>query len=169
MFRCFLQKRNVLIAIMLAVLLVASFAVHKTMAADNDNHSVTVTVDAINEIEVTGTPTLTINTAAAGSDPDADLDSSSTLVWTTNQTSKKITVETNLVSPDFTLKVLAISVTGGNATTEVTLITTGANDFVTGVDKTIGGCTIQYTASATATDGTGSDVHIVTYTIVSEA
>ena len=72
---------------------------------------------------------------------------------------------TSVGSPMFSLKVVAGSVTGGTAAAEVTLSTTPA-DFVTVVATTTGNCDLQYTASATAGQGTGSDAHTVTYTIV---
>jgi molybdopterin-binding protein len=136
------------------------------MAGDTDNHTVTVEVQAINEAAISGgNLTLTINTATAGQEPDDAVDNTTCdLAWTTNESSKKITVETDLASQNFTLKVVAQNVTGGTAASEVTLSTT-AGDFVTGVATTTGGCDLQYTASATAAQGTGSDVHTVTYTL----
>ncbi len=135
------------------------------MAAQTASHTVTVQVNAINELGLTGGDiTLTISTATAGQEPDPATNTACTLAWTTNQADRKITVATNLASPTFTLKVLAQSVSGGSAAPEVTLTNT-ATDFVTGVAKTIGGCTLGYTASATAAQGTGSDVHTVTYTL----
>lgn len=137
------------------------------MAGNTDNHAVTVEVQAINELAITGGDlTLIINTATAGQEPDDAVDNTTCdLDWTTNEATKKITVQTNLAAPTFTLKVLAQNVTGGTAASEVTLSTTGANDFVTAIGTTIGGCDLQYTASATAAQGTGSDVHTVTYTL----
>lgn len=137
------------------------------MASNTDNHTVTVQVQAINEIAIAGgNLVLTINTATAGQEPDDAVDNTTCdLDWTTNEATKKITVETDLAAPTFTLKVLAQNVTGGTAASEVTLSTTGANNFVTAIGTTIGGCDLQYTASATAAQGTGSDVHTVTYTL----
>ena len=136
-------------------------------ALNTADHTVTVTVEAINEAAITGGDlTLTINSATAGDEPDDAVDNTSCdLDWTTNEDTKKITVETDQAAPTFTLKVVAQTVTGGTAAAEVTLSTTGANDFVTAISKTTGGCDLQYTASATAAQGTGSDVHTVTYTL----
>ena len=135
-------------------------------ATDTDQHQVTVQVNAINEVALDGGDiNLVINSATAGSNPDDAVDNSSCdLRWTTNEASKKITVQSSLGSPTFTLKVVAQNVSGGTAASEVTLGTTAA-DFVTGVSLTTGSCDLQYTASATAANGTGSDVHTVTYTI----
>jgi hypothetical protein len=135
-------------------------------ATNTDNHTVTVTVDAINEIAVTGGDiTLTINTATAGSDPDAQTDNTCGLLWTTNEPGKKITAASDEAAPNFTLKVLAQAVTGGTASAEATLSNTTARDVVEGVATTTGGCTLRYTASATAAQGTGTVNHTVTYTV----
>ena len=150
--------------LLLTVLVVGIIGV--AIAANNDNHTVTVTVNAINELAIIGgNVTLTINSATAGSDPDDQVDSTTAdLDWTTNEASKKITVVSNLAAQSFTLKSVAQNVTGGTAASEVTVTDTAA-DFVTGVATTLGGCDIQYTGSATAAQGTGSDVHTITYTI----
>ena len=135
-------------------------------AGNTANHTVTVTVSTINELSITGGNfTLSISAATAGSNPTDATDNTTTdLNWTTNVASKKITVATNLGSPTFTLKVVAQTVSGGTAAAEVTLSTTAA-DFVTGISTTIGTCDLSYTAQATAAQGTGSDAHVVTYTL----
>ena len=149
----------------LAILVVALVA-PGIMAANTASHTVTVTVAAINELAITGgNLTLTINSATAGSEPDAVTDATTCdLDWTTNEATKKITVETDLASPDFTLNVTATNVTGGTAAGQVTVSDTAA-DFVTGISTTTGGCDLSYEGSATASDGTGSDVHTILYTL----
>ena len=150
--------------ILLVVALVAGLSV-PALAASSDTQSVTVTVSAVNEISATGTVTLTINTATAGSELDSDVDSTTAdMLWTTNEASKKITIETDLATPTFTLKAVALTVTGGTAATELTVSDTAA-DFVTGIATTTGGCDIQYTGEATASQGIGEDVHTITYTV----
>jgi hypothetical protein len=134
-------------------------------ASNTANHTVTVHVDAINEVAITGGDiTLTINSATGGSQPDNATNTACHLSWTTNETLKKITVQSDQAAPAFTLKVLATAISGGTAAPQVT-ITNVAQDFVTGVATTIGTCTLSYTASATAAQGTGEDVHVVTYTL----
>jgi hypothetical protein len=135
------------------------------MAANSDNHQVTVTVSAVNEAAITGgNITLTINSATPGSDLDDATDATTSLAWTTNEASKKITVTGDQASPTFTLKVEATGVTGGTSAGQLT-VTNSAQDFVTGVATTTGGATLSYTAQATAAQGTGSDVHTITYTL----
>jgi len=135
-------------------------------ASNIDQHTVTVTLSSINEIDITGgNIELTINAATAGEEPNEVNNSTCGLDWTTTDTTKKITVETNLTGFNLTLKALAQSVTGGTAAAEVTLSDTPQN-FVIGVSKTTGGCTIKYTAAATASDGPPhSEVHTVKYTL----
>ena len=157
------MKRTRVLAV--AVIALAALA-GVARGASTDSHTVTVQVNAVNEIAISGgNLTLTISTATAGSDLDDATDNTTCdLAWTTNQASRKITAATDLGAPTFTLKVVAQSVTGGTAASEVTLSTTAA-DFVTGVSQASGSCDLAYTASATAAQGTGSDVHTVTYTV----
>lgn len=154
------------IRMLLAISILIIGLIEFCSAADNDNHQVTVTVTAINELSLTGgNITLTINSATAGSDPDDATDATCTLAWTTNEASKKVTVVSSLASPTYTLKVEATGVSGGTSGGQLT-VTNSAQDFVTGVATTTGGCTLSYTAQATAALGTGSDVHTtVTYTV----
>jgi len=70
--------------------------------------------------------------------------------------------------PSFTLKVQTTGVTDGTSAGQLT-ITNSAQNIVTGIPVTASGSgTLSYTASATAAQGTGSDIHTITFTIVSE-
>jgi hypothetical protein len=154
--------RKRILGFTLAALLVPAAA----LAGNTATQSVTVTVSSIDEVAVTGgAVTLTINSATAGSEPDAASDSTTGLAWTTNDAGQKITVETDLASPTFTLQVLATGVTGGSAALEQTVSHTAA-DFITGMSAQTGGCTLQYDASASAAQGTGSDGHTITFTML---
>jgi hypothetical protein len=139
------------------------------IAGNSTNHTVTVTVNTINEVAVVGgNLTLTISTATAGSNPNNATDSATCdLNWTTNDADKKITVATNLAVQKFTLKVVAQNVSGGTAAAEVTITDTAAS-LVTAISTTLGTCDLSYTALATAAQGTGSDAHTVTYTLIDE-
>ncbi len=151
--------------IFLVLIIVILGTASLSTAANNDNHQVTVTVSVINELAVTGGDiTLSLNTATPGSDPDDDTDATTGLLWTTNEASKKITAATDNAGATFTLRVTATGVSGGTTSGEITLSTT-ATDYVTGVATTTGGCTSSYRASATAAQGNGSDVHVVTFTL----
>ena len=143
------------------------FAMTSLAYSQADNHSVTITVGAINEMAIVGgNISLNITAASPGSEPTPVSDNTTCdLNWTTNEASKKITVGTSLVSPNYTLTVLAENVNGGTAAALVTLSTIAA-DFVTGISNVIGTADLGYTASATSASGAGSDAHTVTYTIV---
>ena len=119
---------------------------------------------------------LTISTAAAGQQPDAVTDESTQLDWTTlvSDPTKKIVVQTGLVSPLFTLSVQALNISSGDGTSagEVTL-GSSPTDFIVSIPADIppgdpGTCTLHYSASATAAEGSGSDVHTITFTIVDQ-
>ena len=137
-----------------------------TFSQSSASHTVTVTVTSINEMAISGgNLSLNISNSAGGSQPVVATDDvTCDLSWTTTEASKKITVATNLDSPSFPLKVVAKAVSGGNAASEVKLSTI-AQDFITGIAKTIGNCNLGYSASVTAADGIGSEVHTVIYTL----
>ena len=153
-----------------AVIIVFTLA-EVSYTANNDNHQVTVTVAAIDELAVSGgNPTLTINSAVAGSNPTAVNDSTCSLDWTTNQLTRKITVETSVAGGTqlFSLTVdAAVTLGGGSGPAGPVALTHGAaaSDFITGVATELGGADLTYSASATAAQGTGADVHTGTYTL----
>ncbi len=140
------------------------------MAQTTAQHNVTITVSAISVIEMTGGGDLTLNitgVGSPGSEPEAVQNTDRGLEWTTNQTSKKITVQANAAYATYTLKALATSISGGGtASAETTFDNTNAHDFITGVGTETGSCAIRYTASATSGAGSGSEAHQITYTMM---
>ncbi|MEX0602957.1 MAG: hypothetical protein WD295_06425, partial [Bacteroidota bacterium] len=70
----------------------------------------------------------------------------------------------NLASPLYALRLLAVSPTIGMAAAEVTLNST-AMDFMLGIGRSSGNCQLRYTALALASQGTGSEIHTVTFTV----
>ena len=130
-------------------------------------HTVTVTVATINNIQVSsGTVNLAISgaNAIAGLDQMTATDQSTSFLWGINSSLKKVTVSTNAVAQQFTLKVEAINPTQGTASPQVTL-TTIANDFLINLGRSSGSCSIKYTGIALASQGTGTDSHTITFTI----
>jgi hypothetical protein len=117
-----------------------------------------------------GNVTLTISAATAGLNPDQATDNTCTLTWTTlaGDPVQKITVESDLPTPRFTLQGQALGVTGGAAAGLVTMST--PRDFITNIpaNTSNGQATLGYQAGATAAQGTGSDVHNITYTITAQ-
>jgi len=119
---------------------------------------------------------LTISSAPAGQQPASATNEACQLQWTTLvvDATKKITVETNVAVASFALTVNAVNVSPGDGTSagQVTLSTT-AEDLVVDVPAGVlvsspGTCTLRYRATASAANGTGSDAHTVTFTIVDQ-
>jgi len=131
------------------------------------SHRVTVSVQAITVLQVSaGIVNLSITgaNATAGQDQMMVTDESSSLLWGTNSSLRKVTVNSNLAAPQFTLKVLAVNPTAGNAAAEATLSTV-ASDFLLNIGRTSGSCSLLYTGVALASQGTGTDAHTITFTI----
>lgn len=131
------------------------------------NHQVTVQVSQVTLIQVSsGSVNLSISgsNAVAGQNTMTTTDQSTSLLWGTNVSQRKITAQTNLASSIFTLKLLALSPTQGTSAPEITLDTTPW-DLVLNIGKSSGSCQLQYTAVALASQGTGSDAHTITLTI----
>lgn len=123
---------------------------------------------------VGGNVSMTISTAVAGQQPSDASNENCLLQWTTlvSDPLQKITIQTSLVSPQFTLHAQPNDVVHGAEVDRITLQTT-AQDFVTSIppDVTVsspGSCTIEYTAAAQAANGTGTDSHTITFTIVGQ-
>jgi hypothetical protein len=123
-----------------------------------------------------GDVNLSILSAVAGQEPSSTINETRLLQWSTLalDPTKKITAQTSLGSPKFLLTARAVNITAGDGTAvgEVVL-TTSASDFVVDIPAGIPAgdpatCTLRYTASATASDGTGTDLHTVTYTIMDQ-
>lgn len=116
-----------------------------------------------------GNVILTLVSATAGQEPDPLVNQvAGALKYRKGQADppQKITVETNVGSPLFTLKVEAVNVRVGISTGELTLATT-AQDLITNISRSGGkSCDLRYTLVALVSDGTGTDVHTVTYTMM---
>ena len=134
------------------------------------SNTITVKVQVITVLQINiGIVNLNITgaNAVAGQDQMMTTDQSSTLSWGTNSSLKKITVNTSLASPKFTLELVAVNPTAGTAASQVTLSTT-ANDFLLNIGRTSGSCGLLYTAVALASQGTGTDAHTITFTVQSQ-
>jgi hypothetical protein len=134
------------------------------------SHTITVIVNTITVMQVSvGTVDLNITgaNAIAGQDAMSVTDQSSTLLWGTNSSAQKITIRTNLTPQKFAVMALAISPTYGLAASEVTLSTT-PKDFLLNIGRSSGSTSIRYTGIALASQGTGTDSHLITLTIVAQ-
>ncbi len=131
------------------------------------SHQATVQVSQVTLIQVSsGSVNLNISgaNAVAGQNTMTANDQSTSLLWGTNVSQRKITAQTNLASSIFALKLLALSPTQGTAAPEITLNSTPW-DLVLNIGKSSGSCQLQYTAVALASQGTGSDAHTISLTI----
>ncbi len=134
------------------------------------SHTVRVSVATITAVQVSaGTVNMSIagGNAVAGQDLMSTTDQTTSLLWGINSSLKKITVNTNNSAPQFTLKILAISPTQGNAAPEVS-VALAASDFLVNVGRSSGSCTLRYTGEALASQGFGTDNHTITFTILNQ-
>ncbi len=131
------------------------------------NHRVTVIVQPVTVIQVNvGTINLNITgaNAIAGQNQMSVTDQSCTLLWGTNSSLRKISINTNLVAPLFAVKVIALAPSFGTAAPELTLSTT-AQDLLLNIGRSSGSSNLRYTGIALASQGTGTDSHVITFTI----
>ena len=139
-------------------------------AQASDNHSVTVQVAEISVIDVTANA-LTLNVldgdVLVGRDLMTVTDGSSSLLWGTNGSSRKITANTDLATPTFELRLVALSPTSGNPAPEF-ILSTLPRDLLLDIGRSMGTSLLQYTGVAYASQGTGTDVHTITFTIVGQ-
>lgn len=130
-------------------------------------NQVTVNVNAITQVRVIGgAVNLSITDAivVAGQNTMTVTNTATQLQWGVNSGLRKITAQTSLAAPLFVLRLLGTSPTAGNAAAEVTLSTTAA-DLMVNIGRSLGTCTLRYTGVALATQGTGNDVHTITFTV----
>jgi len=137
---------------------------------DGDNHIVTVQAAEISVVDVTAN-TLSLNILDGDIQIGRDLmtvtDQSSSIIWGTNGSSRKITASTDLATPTFELRLVALSPTRGTPTPEFTLSIV-PRDLLLDVGRSLGTSALQYTGVAYASQGTGTDVHTITFTIVGQ-
>jgi hypothetical protein len=132
-----------------------------------DAHTVTVQVLPITTLEIVGGGVaLDMNNATivAGQETMTIADAGSSLRWATNSSNRKITVATNLTAPLFVLRLMAVNPEGGTAAPEVTLSTT-PTDLLMSVGRSSGTTVLRYTGVANASQGTGTDNHVITFTV----
>lgn len=130
-------------------------------------NTVTVNVNPITQIGVIGGVvnfSITDAIVVAGQNVMTLTNSATQLQWATNSGSQKVTAQTSLGSPLFTLRLLASAPTQGTAAPEVTL-STAPTDLLLNIGRTLGSSVLQYTAEALASQGTGTDIHTITFTV----
>jgi hypothetical protein len=138
-----------------------------------DGHTVTVVYPQRHDIVVAGGDiTLTMVPKVDGSDPDPVTHNGCDLIWMSNRNNRKrITVQSDLGSPTYTLTVQPSNIRGqgtpGAAASPLPIaMDGGVHDFLLGVRRCLGQCDLIYTASARAGDPPVTEVHTVTYTFL---
>lgn len=134
------------------------------------SHTVTVSVQPVTVMQVNGgTINLGISgsNAVAGQDQMSVSDQTTSLLWGTNSSLQKITISTSLGAPLFTLQAQAVNATVGSPNPQLTVSTAPA-DLLLNIGRSSGSCNIQYTGIALASQGTGSDAHVITFTILAQ-
>jgi hypothetical protein len=166
----FYKQAVVSLAITLFLVLLPRITFSQTTA----NHTITVRVDPVTAMQI-GIGTININitgaNAVAGQDQMSVIDESNTIYWGTNNNLQKISIKTNL-TPLFTVKALATTITlfsgaGVIPAAEATLSTID-KDFLLHVGRSSGSAKVRYTCIALASQGTGAEMHTITFTIQSE-
>jgi len=159
-----------LLAALVVGALCASFPIAQAQVFGSGHHTVTVQVSPITAVAISGgsvSLAITGASAVAGQDQMSVTDQSTQLLWGINSSAKKITVKTSLAAPLFTLNLLALNPTQGTASAQVTLSTT-AQDFLLNIGRSSGSATLRYTGIALASKGTGSDAHVITFTVATQ-
>ncbi len=134
--------------------------------------------EVMGQVQVNGgNITLAITSGMAGSEPLAVTNTATTLRYRRENVATKLTVSTICQGQRFNLKVLATAVGAGTPAPQVSLVHGMlATDFITGIPTrppaAFETASLQYTASATFSQGNsselGDDVHTVTYTLVAQ-
>ncbi len=141
-----------------------------SQAFGTGNHTVTVQILPVTDIRIIGGGVnLTVAAAdvVAGQATMIATDQSSQLQWATNSSAQKITVSTNLATPRFALVLQAVNPSAGSASPEVALSMSPTN-LIVGIGRSAGTCTLRYTGIADAAQGTGTDNHVITFTVQAE-
>ncbi len=123
-----------------------------------------------------GNISLSITTGTAGGQLVNVINTAVTLNYQKQSVLAKISVSTSCPGQRYDLSVLATNVTNGVAAPQVTLVNgSPAIDLITGIPSTgskNASSTLQYTASATFSQGNstelGDDIHTITYTILAQ-
>jgi hypothetical protein len=133
-------------------------------------HTVTVVVQPITVMQ-TSVRAVLMDIAgsgiSAGEEMMTTVDQSTTIKWATNGALKKITVRTDIVGPKFVMMMVALNPTAGSAAAEFP-VSGVDHDFLLGIGKSYGSSLVRYTGITLASQGTGEDVHSITFTILSQ-
>jgi hypothetical protein len=138
-------------------------------AFSQNSHNVTIIVPSmVHSLVVPAALQITIDGSGtvAGGSSFQKIDETTTLYWATNYLAGKITVQTNLAAPRYTLRILALNPTPPGIASSELVPSTTAQNLITGIGRSMGSCTIRFTGVALAIQAGGfSDNHTITYTV----
>jgi len=157
------MKKGLIITV---VLMLLSSYLCMLCASNAARHKMTVEVAAVNEIGlIGGDVVLTVDSSSLKGDSQRiESKEACSLIWTTNQSDKKITIESDQPAPNAGLTASARNIKGGIPEPEVKVCAHPV-DFITGISKTTGGCDLIYVAQITSETSGGIDSHNITYTL----
>ncbi|MCK5247427.1 hypothetical protein KAR02_11035, partial [Candidatus Bipolaricaulota bacterium] len=156
--------RNVLAA--LVMIFIAMMLTTVAFGNDTASHSVTIHILHISKVAVVGGDiSLQLSLPSTGSGTNVAVNETCGLLWTTNLTDTKITVEADSDGIHTALRVEAIDVVGGEAVGEA-ILSSDPVVLINGISQSIGGCGLRYTATIASGDWEGSETFTVTYTIL---
>jgi len=155
-------------AALLAVVSCAPAASAQTYGADT--HTISVQVSPITVLTVQGgavSMSITNASVTAGLDAMTVLDQTTRLLWSTNSSARKITAQSSLAAPLFQLRLVALGPSHGTPGPEMLLDTT-PKDLMLNIGRSLGSCTLKYTGTALASEGVGTDIHTITFTVTTQ-
>ena len=153
--------------IIVSLTLFLCFSLKNTsLAVDTASHTLTIKVVSFSEISGNGD---NVTLAADSSSPFGESEAiqrckGGNLLWKSNQSDKKITVMTDIDSPNISLKAAAKNVRGAKGNHEVSVNHT-ASDFVTGMDAMSGHCDLEFSVNMRSVSEIGIDNTYVTFTL----
>jgi hypothetical protein len=171
--RGFVLRSPLRCAVLAAATLVALSAYTTTGHAQvygTGSHSVNVQVAPITVLAVQGgavAMSITDAQVTAGIDAMTVENQATRLLWGTNSSARKITAHSSLASPRFELRLAAVAPTRGTAAPEM-ILGPSPHDLLRDVGRSLGSCTLRYTGNALASQGPGTDIHTVTFTVTTQ-
>jgi len=136
------------------------------LGTESASHCVTISVLRISKVAVVGGDiSLQLSLPATGSETSVVVNEACGLLWTTNLTNTKITVEVYSAGIHTELRVEAVDVVGGEAVGDA-ILSSDPVVLVDGISRSIGGCGLRYTATVSSGDWEGSETFTITYTIL---
>jgi hypothetical protein len=162
--------KKIRLDIVIAIALIGILLSHRVYSQQaTSTQVVTLRVMELNTIDLVGGPlTLQINSINDNAaQPNPSIDATTKLLWTSNGDARKIAVGSDVASPRFVLKIEAEKSGSGPgiAQPEVTLSDNSPHDLILGVERSAGSCKLKFTAMAAVEEGSGSESHLITYTI----